>query len=370
MPILQPYMITNADQAILLTWTDAYRDEEGNDVGRHQMAITNGTSASIVGAPVMTGQQGDVEPLLQAQDGSYVGTTWVGDDWSPYMVAFDQGGSVRWSVAGEQPLAITGDGGVIAQSGTVYGSDGASAGQVNVPMYSWTSNAYQLGSIEQVVSAVPDVALSWAALVGLNMYSGAAMHFPVDFKSNYKVVDVLSAATWQKFANSTCRAVLGNPQGMPAMIANYDSSLQMIKKKQNMTNFYDVGNPGVGNLTLRTVTRGEIQSNLILTDYLQNAGATAGTINMGYPRQTAVALQANFFSQSHPEFTLVHEVLFHAYAGLPDNAIFGNAYFQQQGLWRPTGSTATTNISTWMSTDCTCTPGGPGPTCQANTAAW
>ena len=36
-----------------------------------------------------------------------------------------------------------------------------------------------------------------------------------------------------------------------------------------------------------------------------------------------------------------------------------------------TASTATVNISTWMSTDCTCTPGNPAsPTCQANTAKW
>jgi hypothetical protein len=73
----------------------------------------------------------------------------------------------------------------------------------------------------------------------------------------------------------------------------------------------------------------------------------------------------------HPEFTLVHEIIFHAYAGLLDNAVFGNTYFQQQGLWRPGNSTATVNISTWMSTDCTCTPGNPqAPTCQANTAQW
>jgi len=39
-------------------------------------------------------------------------------------------------------------------------------------------------------------------------------------------------------------------------------------------------------------------------------------------------------------------------------------------LWRPVGNTATVNISTWMSTDRTCTPGKPGTTCQPNAATW
>jgi hypothetical protein len=100
------------------------------------------------------------------------------------------------------------------------------------------------------------------------------------------------------------------------------------------------------------------------------AGGRQITDNMGYGKQTAVVTKGGFFSQDHFQFTLMHEVLLHAYGNWWDDPIFANTFFTQNGLWRPGGSTATTNISTWMSTDCTCTPGKPGMTCSANTASW
>ncbi len=128
-------------------------------------------------------------------------------------------------------------------------------------------------------------------------------------------------------------------------------------------------NSGVRSLKLIEVTGGEFTLNNILTGYL--SGANAATVNMGFSRQTAVLLAPNFFSQSHPETTLVHEIVFHGYAAQIDDNVFGNAYFTTKGLWRPANSTATTNISTWMGTDCTCTPGNPAvQSCPTNTANW
>jgi hypothetical protein len=98
-------------------------------------------------------------------------------------------------------------------------------------------------------------------------------------------------------------------------------------------------------------------------DRYSEAGVRAG-------EQTAVVTKSGFFSQDHPQFTLMHEVLLHAYGNWWDDPIFANTFFTQNGLWRPDGSTATTYISTWMSTDCTCTPGKLGTTCSANTASW
>jgi hypothetical protein len=169
-------------------------------------------------------------------------------------------------------------------------------------------------------------------------------------------------------AKSHCGSVFANPLGLPLLIPNY--SVQVVQTKQSMTNFYEVDNAGIEDLTLRTVTGGQIADNVKLTSYLLNGGATAATANYGYSRQTAVVLGPNFFLQQFPEFTLVREILLHAYAGKPDDAIFGNTYFTDQGLWRPSGSTATANITTWMSTDCTCTPGKPQTTCPTNTAKW
>jgi hypothetical protein len=86
-------MITNADQGVLLTWSG----------GAGGMAVTAGSSVSLVSAPQVPG--GDqVVPVLQAQDGSFIGTTCrycapgYGD-----MVAFDASGTVRWTVPNETP---------------------------------------------------------------------------------------------------------------------------------------------------------------------------------------------------------------------------------------------------------------------------
>lgn len=60
-------------------------------------------------------------------------------------------------------------------------------------------------------------------------------------------------------------------------------SLQMVQEKQGTTNFYDVGNPGVGELALRAVTARQYGSDVRLTDYLGTA--LAATPNMGYTRR-------------------------------------------------------------------------------------
>jgi hypothetical protein len=75
-----------------------------------------------------------------------------------------------------------------------------------------------------------------------------AAHFPIDSKTNERVKNILTPAMWKKFVNSHCGSVIGNSQGMTAMIANY--SLQVVQKKQDMTNFYDIGNPEVEDLAL------------------------------------------------------------------------------------------------------------------------
>jgi hypothetical protein len=154
----------------------------------------------------------------------------------------------------------------------------------------------------------------------------------------------------------------------------------MVQGKQRVTNFYDVGDPGVGDLTEQQVTDYQLSDTVTLANKLANGGADGATVNMGYYRQTAIVLKSSLLcspsaacTKSHPEFTLAHELILHAYAGQSDDAIFGNAFYTQNGLWRPAGSTATINISTWMGTDCTCTPGNPANppnTCTANSAKW
>jgi hypothetical protein len=357
-------VITNGDNGVLFAWENSTYE---NGCCEAHLATVSGSGASLTGAP--TGVH-NIVPVLQAQDGSFVGTAWD-DTWTSYMIAFDGAGNLRWSVPNYTPQIATADGGVIATadedgSATTFDQDGNPTEQIGyLPIYSWTSNAYQIGSVNLIVATGLNFALSWWPFAGANASSNLTAHFRKDSKANQKVKDILTPTRWQKFTMSNCAAVF--QEGLTPFMSY---SLKRVQQKAGRTNFYDVGNPGIGNLTVLEVTGGQYGSNVTLSDYLLNAGADAATANIGYDRQTAVVLAAAFLDQPHPQFTLVHEVLLHAYAGWWDQSVFANGIFQQHGLWRPDGSTATINISTWMSTDCTCTPGKPGTTCQADTATW
>jgi len=152
-------MITNADTGIVLTFWNP---------GHYHMAITNGTGASVVDT------QSPIWPVLQAQDGSFFGTTYDG------MVGFDATGGVRWTVPNEMPVMATADGGVIGQSGIIYDQSGGATGQMaNMPTYSWLQNAYQYGSVIQVVAMALDLATGWAPAAFANLSgNGTAVEQP------------------------------------------------------------------------------------------------------------------------------------------------------------------------------------------------
>jgi hypothetical protein len=169
---------------------------------------------------------------------------------------------------------------------------------------------------------------------------------------------------WKRFSGSHCGVVFADSRAL--LVPNY--SLIVVQNKQRMTNFYDVGNSDVANLTVNAVTGGQIRN--MQTIKARLGGGTADTENMGYSRQTAVILMQNFFSQPLAKFTLVHEVLIHAYAAQSDDQIFGSDFLISKGLWRPANSTITSFLTSWISTDCKCTPGNPGSTCNPGTAAW
>ena len=149
-------MITNADQGILLTWS----------AGWGGMALTAGTGVSLVNPPA--GPGGGVVPILQAQDGSFVGSYY--ND----MIAFDASGNVRWIVPNETPQIATADGGVIGQSGITYDQYGNATGMIpNMPTYSWTENAYTDGPVDQVSAALVDFALSFKSSINPLVYGMA-----------------------------------------------------------------------------------------------------------------------------------------------------------------------------------------------------
>jgi hypothetical protein len=141
-------MITNADQGILLTWS----------AGWGGMALTAGTGVSLVNPPA--GPGGGVVPILQAQDGSFVGSYY--ND----MIAFDASGTARWIVPNETPQIATADGGVIAQSGITYDQNGNATGKMgSLATYSWLGYAYE-SDPAQVRMNMPDFGLSFQATAG------------------------------------------------------------------------------------------------------------------------------------------------------------------------------------------------------------
>ena len=160
-------MITNADQGILLTWQTPNPDGSGYT---SQMATITGGAAATAVEPWVPSEAGSaVVPVLQAQDGSFVRTFWDSSGDYDDMVAFDAAGNVRWIVPNETPQIATADGGVIGQSGITYDQYGNATGvTVSSPTYSWFGNSYQIGSVEQILTNVVNLARSFWPFAGGN----------------------------------------------------------------------------------------------------------------------------------------------------------------------------------------------------------
>jgi hypothetical protein len=147
------YLITDADNGVVLSWET---EEVPDFAPRYHMARITSDGVNMVGAPQVPGQDSDsVKPVLQLQDGAFVGTAGRWADTSSVMVAFDATGTVRWTVPGYDPKIATADGGVIAtdESGTaaMFDQNGNATGQqIGSLIYSWTGNSYQVGSVDLV----------------------------------------------------------------------------------------------------------------------------------------------------------------------------------------------------------------------------
>ena len=174
-------MITNADQGVLLSWeagASYYVFGLGYGQPSGGMAITTGTGVALMNVP----EVGDwpFQPVLQAQDGSFVGTVAVGSDQNNNplsdMVSFDQTGAIRWMVPGNyQPQIATADGGLIATdpSGAAYTFDqngNATGVLAGSPVQSWTNQTYTSvdGQTADVVLPITRWAASYQAEQGGN----------------------------------------------------------------------------------------------------------------------------------------------------------------------------------------------------------
>ena len=110
-------IITNGDQGVLLSW-EADVPQDDTIMRQYALATLNGTTVSVSNGPFVSGQIGPIWPVLQTEDGSFIGTVGVyaGGSWANPMIKFDQTGAVAWTTAESdwQPQIATDDGGVIA----------------------------------------------------------------------------------------------------------------------------------------------------------------------------------------------------------------------------------------------------------------
>jgi IPT/TIG domain len=165
-------IITNADQGVLASWELDTTVGDNPTTTTFNLATTQGTnvSQSTMSIP---GQAAPVQPILQRQDGNFIGTVGIGPQpgqvTQTNMIGFTPSGGTLFNVPNDTPQIATADNGVIGTSGTTYDQNGNVNGFVpNMPVLSWPSFAYQMAPINQISFMAPQVALSFWGLIDGN----------------------------------------------------------------------------------------------------------------------------------------------------------------------------------------------------------
>ncbi len=136
-------LITNADQGVLASYEVDTYPNTGSMTSAFYLATTSGPSiASNTQVAVVPQQATPVQPVLQRQDGNFVGV--VSSSVGNFMVAFTPSGGTLFTVPNDTPQIATSDNGVIGASGTTYDQDGNVNGQVqnSAIVTSWSSQSY------------------------------------------------------------------------------------------------------------------------------------------------------------------------------------------------------------------------------------
>ncbi|MGA8440662.1 MAG: hypothetical protein WB714_20725 [Candidatus Sulfotelmatobacter sp.] len=112
----------------------------------------------------LPGQQAPVQPVLQRQDGNFIGT--VSTSAGSSMIGFTLSGSSLFNVLNDTPQIATSDNGVIGASGTTYDQGGNATGQLGtLPTYSW-KGAYIDGPVQSVADPLTNVATTIGSFFG------------------------------------------------------------------------------------------------------------------------------------------------------------------------------------------------------------
>lgn len=197
--------ITNADQGALFSWQAinecfSFATNCTSGVDNHLTSITGGAlAADVIWDAGGYQPSTPVLPILQLQDGSYVGS--VNSGAQNLMMAFDASGGVRWAIPNYSASMATADGGIIATSGSVYDptsgafiqgptstfdANGNATNQLAMlPTQSWRGNAYQDGPLDQV-AFLPLMAATIWSFAGGNPSSNGSPGRPWYFILNWQ----------------------------------------------------------------------------------------------------------------------------------------------------------------------------------------
>ncbi len=110
------FLITDGDQGVLYSWAlCSFSNQPTPCTAQYSLThITNGVPSTVttnIGYQIGNSTY-PVQPKLQRQDGTYVGSLLDGS-----MVVFDVAGNLKWQTPNYDPKIATADGGVIVQSG-------------------------------------------------------------------------------------------------------------------------------------------------------------------------------------------------------------------------------------------------------------
>lgn len=170
-------LITNADQGVLASYEVDTYPNTGSMTSAFYLATTTGPSiASNTQVAMVPEQASPVQPMLQRQDGSFVGV--VSSSVGSFMVGFTPSGGTLFTVPNDSPQIATSNNGVIGTSGTTYDQSGNVTGQ-NATLLAgglpgWLANplsmSYSIASGTITASAFTPIsyASTYAALLGGN----------------------------------------------------------------------------------------------------------------------------------------------------------------------------------------------------------
>ncbi len=166
-------LITNADQGVLYSWSTSFCNQLGNCNYQNQLStVATGGGVSTIATGIGAQYQQPIQPMLQRQDGTYVGIV------SGNMVAFNSSGQQIWNQPNYTPQVTNPDGSVIAQSSSgqsvMFDQYGNAAGLTSGLTQSWSANNYQYGSVDSIAAPInlANATDFWALLAANSSHNG------------------------------------------------------------------------------------------------------------------------------------------------------------------------------------------------------